>query len=120
MKKNKKALWISLFSLDAAVTIFLFVVSIIMLATMPKNDLERYALEKAGAKNFIQWFQLNPTAYLFIGVIPLFILLVLNIVVLIRVIKNATAKKAVELNDLSAEQKEELRKELLNDLKEDK
>lgn len=118
--KNKKPLWITLFSLDVVVTVFLFVVSIIMLATMPKNDLERLALEREGAKNFIQWFQLNPTAYLFIGVIPLFILLALNIVLLIRAIKNATAKKPVELNDLSDAQKEALRKELLNDLKEDK
>lgn len=85
---------------------------------MPKDAYARAQLEAAGAKNFIQWFQLNPTAYLFIGVIPLFVLLGVNIFLLIRYVKKASVKKAVELNDLSEAEKEELRKELLNDLKE--
>jgi len=113
--KNKKALWITLISLDFAVTLFLFVVSIIMLATMP-SQVERRKMEAEGVKNFIQWFQMNPTAYLLIGVIPLFLLLGLNIFLLVRYIKSGKEKKALALKDLDEAQKEELRKELLKDL----
>ena len=38
--KTKKILFIALFALDLALTVFLFVVSIIMIATMPKTKNE--------------------------------------------------------------------------------
>lgn len=87
-----------------------------MLVTMP-DSLGMQKMKQEGAKNFIQWFQLNNIAYLCIGVIPLFILLIGNGVGLYLYVKKNSAKKALQLNDLSAEEKEALRKELLNDLK---
>lgn len=117
MKNSKKVLWISGITLDVGVTGFLFVVSIIMLATMP-DAVQRKIIEQNGPKNFIEWFQINPTAYLWIGVIPLFVLLIGNIAALVYYVKKATAKKKVALNELSAEEKEALRKELLKDLSE--
>ncbi|MCQ2770982.1 MAG: hypothetical protein MJ236_04200 [Clostridia bacterium] len=110
--KNKKPLFITLISLDIALTIFLFVVSIIMLATMPSPQEK----ESLVVKDMITYFQKNPNVYLLVGVLPLFILLVVNIVFLIKFIKKSSEKKKVELNDLSDEEKEALRKELLKDL----
>jgi len=119
MKKSKKALWISLISVEVVVTIFLFVVSIIMLATMPDST-TRKIIEQNGPKNFIQWFQIHPTEYLLIGVLPLFILLILNIVLLVRYMKKLAAKKKIAVYDLNDAEKEALRKELLKDLNQTK
>jgi len=118
MKKSKKILWGSLITLDVGLTVFLFVVSIILLATMPSTG-QREEIARRGAQNMIEWFQLNPTAYLFIGVIPLFVLLIANIVGLVLYVKKSSAKKKVELGDLSDAEKEALKKELLNDLNKD-
>ena len=71
---NKKPLYITLFALDMIATIFLFVVSIIMIATLPKNPGELEAGE-----GFINYLQKNTTVFLVAFVIPLFLLLALNI-----------------------------------------
>ncbi len=110
--KNKKPLFITLITLDIALTMFLFVVSIIMIATMPSPE----AKATMEVKGMITYFQKNPTVYLLAGVLPLFVLLVLNITFLIKFIKKTSEKKKVALNDLSEEEKEALRKELLKDL----
>lgn len=112
MNKNlKKGLIIAGITVDVAVTIFLFVVSIIMLATMPesKNEID--------TTKFIGYLQGNPTVYLVACVIPLFALLILNICLLALYVKKAS-KKAVVLEDLSEAQKEAIRKELLKDMQE--
>ena len=98
-----------LLGLDIAVTIFLFVVSILMLATQPESA------AFIDDSTFIGWFQANPTYFLLIIVLPLVLLLGVNVFILIRFLKaNSDKKKA--LADLSDEEKEALRKELLNDL----
>jgi uncharacterized membrane protein len=66
--KNKKSLYITLFVVDILLTVFLFVLSIVMLATMPSDQTE---LENA--TGMIGWFQNNPTYILVLVVIPLFI-----------------------------------------------
>ena len=119
MNKNvKKGLLIGGIVLDIGITVFLLVVSIIMLATMPKNSIEMSeAIEKNG--QFIGYLQQNPTVYLFTCVVPLFLLLAANIIGLVMYIKKAGKTKAT-LAELSDEQKDALKAELLKDLTESK
>ena len=106
----KKILFIALFALDIAVTVFLFVVSIIMIATMPDFPTE---IDKT---TFIGFLQANPTIFLLAFVLPLFLLLAGNVIILIMYIRKTNQKKKVQLNELSEEEKEALRKELMQDL----
>ena len=119
MNKNvKKGLLIGGIVLDVGITVFLLIVSIIMLATMPKNSIEMSeAIEKNG--QFIGYLQQNPTVYLFTCVVPLFLLLGVNVVGLVMYIKKAGKTKAT-LAELSDEQKDALKAELLKDLTESK
>ena len=111
MKNNKKILNYMLVTFDVLVTLFLFVISIIMLVTMPKTSAELNA-----ATGFIGYLQKNPTVYLFAFVLPLFILLIVNVLYLIFYIKKLNEKNKVKLNDLTAEEKEKLKAELLSDV----
>lgn len=116
---NKKAKRILIFTgigLDAAIMIFLLVVAIIMLATMPDQRFEKYpewVIEKNGP--FIGNLQLNPTLYFCTCVLPLIILLVANIVGVVVYVKKHASKKAI-LADLNEAQKEALRAELLKEM----
>ena len=117
MNKNvKKGLLIGGIVLDVGITLFLLVVSIIMLATMPRNVVE---MEKAIEMNgpFIGYLQQNSTVYLLTCVVPLFLLLALNIIGLVMYIKKAGKTKAT-LAELSDEQKDAIKAELLKDLTE--
>ena len=119
MKKYKKPLLIGLVALDFAVTIFLFVISIIMLVKMGQhpNNPQAAAADSSG---MIKYFIENPTVFLCVCVIPLFVLLALNIVGLVIYVKKTSKKEPAKLDDLSEEQKEALRQELLKDLQGDK
>lgn len=119
MKKYKKPLLIALIGLDFAITIFLFVISIILLAKMAKhpNNPQAAAADSTG---MIKFFIQNPTAFLFICVIPLFVLLAANIVGLVIYVRKTAKKEPAKLDDLSDEQKEALRQELLKDLQGEK
>ncbi|MCB9498242.1 MAG: hypothetical protein H6688_02140 [Erysipelotrichaceae bacterium] len=107
--KTKKILIIAGIVLDVAITVFLFVVSIIMLATMPDSA------ASIDASTFIGYLQANPTVYLWAFVIPLFLLLALNITVLVWYVKKVGNKK-IGLSDLNEEQKDALRKQLLEEM----
>ena len=113
--KNKKPLWIALIALDVAITVFLFVISIIMLANVSKT-----AGERALMTGFVGWLvNLKPWVYGVAFVIPLFLLLAGNIIGLVIYVKKTTKVEVqanVTVNDLSEEQKEALRQELLKDL----
>ena len=111
--KNKKPLWITLVALDLALTGFLFVVSIIMLANTPKPQEERDAMT-----GFIGFLVQNPDVYLWAFVVPLFVLLVANIIGLVFYVKNVTKRRPVTIKELTAEQKEALKQELLKGLDE--
>ena len=112
MKKYKKPLLIGLVSLDVAITIFLFVLSIIMLANAGKT-----AAERAAMTGFVGWLvNLEAWVYGVSFVVPLFVLLVANIIGLVIYVRKSTKKEPVKVADLSDEQKEALKKELLNDL----
>ena len=109
--KNKKVLWIIAIALDIAITAFLFVISIIMLANTPKTAEERDAMT-----GLIGYLVKNPTVYLWAFVVPLFVLLAANILGLVWYVRKTTKREPVKVTDLSDEQKEALRKELLKDL----
>lgn len=110
--KNKKPLWIALIALDVAVTLFLLVLSIIMLAkTAGKSPAEINE-----ATGFIGYLQKNPLVYGLAFVVPLFLILAANIVGLVIYVRKSTKKEPVKVNDLSDAEKEALKAELLKDL----
>ena len=116
MKKYKKPLLISLIAIDFAITVFLFVVSIIMLVKMAQhpNNPQAAAADSSG---LIKFFIEKPAVFLCACVIPLFVLLAVNIIgLVVYVRKTSTKKEPAKLEDLSDEQKEALRQELLKDL----
>lgn len=114
MKKYKKPLLIAGIVLDVAITVFLLVISIIMLFEAPKYA--NVAKNEIEVKDMISAFQKNPTLFLITIVIPLFILLVINIIGLVIYVRKSTKKEPVQVDDLSEEQKEALRQELLKEL----
>ena len=115
MKKYKKPLLISLIAVDFALTVFLLVISIIMIATIASHNNDPRAAAEASS-DMIKFFIENNTAYLWICVIPLFLLLAANIVGLVLYVRKTSKKEPAKLSDLSEEQKEALRQELLKDL----
>ena len=116
--KTKKILIFSGIGLDVAITIFLFVVAIIMIATMPASNLPKSEYNAKIAQNgpFIGYLQGHPTLYLWTCVVPLFILLAANILFLVLYVRKAGKKPEVAVDDLSEEQKAALRAELLKEL----
>ena len=120
MSKNvKKGLIIAGISLDVAVTVFLFVVAIIMLITMPKGGnytKEEYEALCDANGPFIGYLQKNPLVYGLSCVLPLGVLLVGNIVGLILYVRKVGSKSAVELSELTEEEKAALRAELLKEM----
>lgn len=115
MKKPFKYLIIAGVAIDVAVTIFLFVISIIMIVLIGKYTV-RYAPDHASG--LILYLLNNTTVYFWGFVFPLFILLAGNIVGLVFYVKKTSAKEnaPAKLDDLSEEQKEALKAELLKDL----
>lgn len=109
-EKTKKGLIIGGLVADFGVTVFLFVLSIILLAKLPDS---KYNIDP---NTFTGWFHSDPIRILLICVIPLVVLLVVNIAVLYFYLKKNGAKKPVKLEDLSEEEKEALRKKIAEEL----
>ncbi len=118
MKKFQKPLIIAGLVLDVGVTIFLFVVSIMILAKVIPAATVNEAINTS--KGLIKYLLQHPTVYLVAFVLPLFVLLALNVVGLIIYVKKTSGVKPAQLDDLSEEQKEALRQELLKDLQGEK
>ena len=113
--KLKKGWIIGGLCLDIGITIFLFVIAIIMLATMPKDAASmRLAIDTNGP--FIGYLQQHSTLYLCTCVLPLFALLAANIVFLVLYVRKLSKKPEVAVDDLNDEQKAALRAELLKEL----
>ena len=110
--KNKKVLWIALISLDVVITIFLFVVHIIMLANVVNKTREQIAQ----LTGLVGTLANNTGLYLGLFVIPTFVILAANIIGLVIYVRKQTKKEPIKVNDLTDEQKEALKKELLEDL----
>ena len=113
--KNKKGLYIGLVALDVAIVIFLFIISILVIvrtSTYPLNVIREQQTD------FVAYLIQHSGLYFGLFVVPLFLLLAGNIVILLIFVKKQNQKQAqkVELNDLSDEQKEELRKALMEDM----
>ena len=116
MKKSTKILIIAGVAVDVAVTVFLFVISLIMLVTLGKYGDAKQAIANTqpGLKLFLLQ---NTNVYFWAFVFPLFVLLAGNIVGLVFYVKKTSDKaEPAKLSDLSEEQKEALRQELLKDL----
>ena len=118
MKKFKKPLIIAGLVLDVGVTIFLFVISIMILAKVIPAATLNEAINNS--KGLIKYLLQNPTVYLVAFVIPLFVLLALIVVGVIIYVKKTSGVKPAQLDDLSEEEKEALRQELLKDLQGEK
>ena len=115
MKKSTKILIIAGIAVDVAITIFLFVISIVMLVLLGKYGSGQEAMRHTDGL-FLFLLQ-NTTLYFWAFVFPLFVLLAGNIVGLVIYVKKTSAKPApAKLDDLTDEQKEALRQELLKDL----
>ena len=117
MKKSTKILIIAGVAVDVAVTVFLFVVSLIMLITLGKYGSAQVAIGNSDPGTFKYFLLTHTDVYFWAFVFPLFVLLAGNIVGLVFYVKKTSAKEApAKLSDLSEEQKEALRQELLRDL----
>lgn len=114
MKKSKKALYIILFGLDFAITVFLLVVSVIRLVKLSS----RTTADILNAKGFFGYLRNHTTFYFCLFVLPLFLLLAANIVGLVLYVRKSTKAEPIQRNQLSDEQKAQLRKELMEELKE--
>lgn len=112
-KKSVKYLLIAGIAVDTVLTIGLFVLSIILLVHFNTTE----TADLLNEKGFIGWFVQDPNRIIYTVMVPLFVLLALNIVLLFLYVKKTAPKREkVELNELSDEQKEALRKELLKDI----
>ena len=116
MKKSHKYLLFAGIAVDVAITIFLFTISIIMIAMLGKYHNAEAAAEHS--TGLILYLLKNTTTYFWAFVFPLFVLLAGNIVGLVIFVRKTSAKEnaPAKLDDLSEEQKEALRQELLRDL----
>ena len=112
---KKKFLWIAIGVVDFAIVTFLFVVHIIMLSHVVGKNADQIAAYAKGPGLF-PYLAGHIEVYGFAFVIPLFVVLAVNIVFLVIYIKKATKKEKVTVSDLSEEEKEALKKELLKDL----
>lgn len=119
MNKSKKIILICGIALDVAVTLFLFTISIVMLVLIGKYGDPKQA--SANASGLILFLLQNTNIYFWGFVFPLFVLLAANIIGLVCYVKKTSAKEnaPAKLDDLSDEQKEALRQELLKDLLKD-
>ena len=115
MNKYKKPLLIALVVVDVAVTTFFLVLSIMILAkVVPAKTLNEAINNSDGLVKAI--LQMKPVASFFAFVLPMFLVLAGNIVGLMIYVRKTTKKEPAKLQDLSEEQKEALRQELLKDL----
>ena len=107
-----KILVIALIAIDVAATITLFVFHIIALSNILNPDFDANS-----ATGFLGWIVADKgKTYGFALVLPTFIILAGNIVGLVFYVRKQTKKEPVKLDDLTEEQKAELRKQMLNDL----
>ena len=114
MKKSTKILIIAGVAVDVAITVFLFIISIIMLVLLGKYGNAQEAANHA--TGLFLYLLKNTNVYFWAFVFPLFVLLAANIVGLVIYVKKTSAKQETKLDDLSDEQKEALKAELLKDL----
>lgn len=114
--KNKKILFYAIGALDVAIVGFLFVIHILMLIQVISKSpavLDDYLKHGTG---FIHYLACNLKVYGFAFVIPTFVVLSANIVCLVLYLKKGLKREKITASDLTEEEKEALKKELLKDL----
>ena len=118
MKKSQRVLFTAAIVTDVAISVFLFVVSIIVIVLVGKYGVREAPNHSNG---LILYLLQHTTFYFWVFVFPLFVLLAANIIGLVFYVKKTSAKEnaPTKLDDLSEEQKEALRQELLKDLMKD-
>ena len=116
MKKYKKPLLIALVVLDVALIAFFLVVSIMVLAASVKYKDQAVNNTEGLIKAILELGRKSQVGSFFAFVAPMFILLAANIVGLMMFVRKTTKKEPAKISDLSEEQKEALRQELLRDL----
>lgn len=115
MKKYKKPLLITLVVADVAIITFFLVVSIMLLTVViPYNTKADQLAHSQGLIHAI--LEMPAVGSFFAFVFPIFLVLAANIVGLMLYVRKTTKKEPAKIEDLSEEQKEELRQELLRDL----
>ncbi len=122
MDKKKKIGLIIAGVAELAIVVFVIVTSILVTVTFHDPDVDANYMAHNLADNgpFIGWLQNNPTAFLFIVLIPIFIILALDIIYLVVV----ATKKHVDISDaeqaaIAEQAKKEARAELLKELQEE-
>ena len=114
---KKKILWIGLAALDVAIVGFLFVVHIIMLShVIGASPAEIKELGKE--PGLVGYLASHLTVYGLAFVLPLFLVLAANIVGLVFYLKSNLKRGKITASDLTEEEREALKKELLKDLQE--
>ena len=116
MKKYKKPLLIALVVLDVALITFFLVVSIMVLVASTKYKGEAVNHTEGLIQAIIKLGNKNQFLSFLAFVAPMFLLLAANIVGLMVYVRKTTKKEPAKISDLSEEQKEALRQELLKDL----
>ena len=111
--KNKKPLWITLIALDIAVTIFLFVIHIIMLVEVLSKTPE----QMRATDGFIGYLENNPNVYGWVFVLLTFVILAGNIVGLVLYIRKISKTKEVTVDDLTEEEKQKLLAQIAGEIK---
>ena len=114
--KNKKILFYAIGALDVAIVGFLFVIHILMLIQVISKSpsaLDDYLKNGSG---FIHYLACNLKVYGFAFVVPTFVVLSANIVCLVLYLKKGLKREKITASDLTEEEKEALKKELLKDL----
>lgn len=114
---KKKILWICIGALDVAVVGFLFVVHILMLANVIGKSAPEL-IEFTKQEGFIPYLAGHLNVYGFAFVIPLFVVLAANIIGLVLYLRKGLKREKITASDLSEEEKEALKKELLKELQE--
>ncbi len=119
MDKKKKIGLIIAGAIEASIVVFVLVVSILVMVTFNDPDkvpdFQTKNLEQNGP--FIGWLQNNPTQFLLIILIPIFLILALDIIYLVIV----AAKRQSNLSDaeqaaIEEQAKKEAREEILREM----
>lgn len=123
MDKKKKIGLITAGIVELAIVVFVITVSILVTVTFNDPDVTPDFQTKNIENNgpFIGWLQNNPTYFLFIILIPIFVILALDIIYLVMV----ATKRGSNLSDaeqaaISEQAKKEAREELLKELQNEK
>ena len=116
---KKKILWYGIAALDVAIVGFLFVIHILLLIKLPQleDPIVHSEYLKTGT-GLVHFLISKPKVYGFAFVIPTALILAANIVGLVLYLKNSTKREKITANDLTEEEKEALKKELLKELQE--